>query len=447
MINMKRKWCWLLLGCLSVSSMANYSNHNYNLYAKYNYSDSNKLIVPLGGNSWLTKAAPGGTEKVTNQGWMNWQHKEAVFSTYLWINKPGVLQITALLNVPEGTSTIQCSVAGKKNSFTATGADNKEYTAGKFLIRSPGYVRIDLQGLKKTGTLFAKIAELHIAGTAVDVQTAFVKNNEDNYYYWGRRGPSVHLNYGPSDPGASVEWFYSEITVPEGNDPVGSYFMANGFGEGYFGIQVNSLQERRILFSVWSPFHTDDPAAIPEDKKIKLLKKGEGVHTGEFGNEGAGGQSYLRYHWKAGQTYGFLLHGKPTDNNATDYTAYFFAPELNKWLLIASFRRPQTNTWLKRLHGFLENFDPSMGNMVRMAWYHNQWVRDAAGNWKALGKMQFTGDATAQKQFRFDYAGGSGKQGFFLRNGGFFNDHTPLKSTFEQALPTQPPGVDLSQLE
>ena len=30
--------------------------------------------------------------------------------------------------------------------------------------------------------------------------------------------------------------------------------MANGFGEGYFGIQVNGPNERRVLFSVWSPF-------------------------------------------------------------------------------------------------------------------------------------------------------------------------------------------------
>jgi hypothetical protein len=47
-----------------------------------------------------------------------------------------------------------------------------------------------------------------------------------------------------------------EITVPVGQDPIGSYFMANGFGEGYFGFQVNSKTERRVLFSVWSPFRT-----------------------------------------------------------------------------------------------------------------------------------------------------------------------------------------------
>lgn len=35
------------------------------------------------------------------------------------------------------------------------------------------------------------------------------------------------------------------------------------------------------------------------------------MYTGEFGNEGSGGQSYLKYNWKAGNTYKFLLQKKP----------------------------------------------------------------------------------------------------------------------------------------
>ena len=87
--------------------------------------------------------------------------------------------------------------------------------------------------------------------------------------------------------------------------------MANGFKEGYFGIQVNSDKERRILFSIWSPFTTDDPKSIPDSLKIVLLNKGKNVYTGEFGNEGSGGQSYLRFNWKADVTYKFLTQIKP----------------------------------------------------------------------------------------------------------------------------------------
>ena len=86
---------------------------------------------------------------------------------------------------------------------------------------------------------------------------------------------------------------YSEIEIPEGYDQEGLFAMANGSREGYFGMQVNSIEERRILFSIWSPYITDDPNDIPEDQRIQLIKSGEDVYIGEFGNEGSGGQSYL----------------------------------------------------------------------------------------------------------------------------------------------------------
>ena len=158
------------------------------------------------------------------------------------------------------------------------------------------------------------------------------------------------------------------------NDVIGSYFMANGFGEGYFGIQVNSETERRILFSIWSPYKTDNPSDVPEEYRIKLLKKGESVTTGKFGNEGSGGQSYKVFNWKADLTYGFLIGAKPDNLGNTDYSAYFYDPELRKWDLIAQFRRPKTTTYLTRLYSFLENFIPFQGVFDRKAYYQNQWV-------------------------------------------------------------------------
>ncbi len=34
------------------------------------------------------------------------------------------------------------------------------------------------------------------------------------------------------------EYYYNEMTVPEGYDPIGSYFAVFGFASGPFGIQV-----------------------------------------------------------------------------------------------------------------------------------------------------------------------------------------------------------------
>lgn len=120
-----------------------------------------------------------------------------------------------------------------------------------------------------------------------------------------------------------IEYFYNEVTVPEGNDVIGSYFMSNGFSGGYFGMQVNKETERRVLFSVWSPYETHNPKEIPEEYQIKTLARGEDVHIGEFGNEGSGGQSYLKYMWKAGVTYKFLTRIRPDGKGNTIFTSYF----------------------------------------------------------------------------------------------------------------------------
>ena len=416
-------------------------------FVVYGQKGPQKTTVPLGGNSWVTVKSKNGLEKVTNNGWENWQHTDVVLSTYIKIPKTGALKISAILNVPAGGSQLKWTIDGISKIISASGTANKSYEIGEWKIDKPGYIKIDAQGISKTGELFANVSELEIEGTAADGQTAFVKNNEGNYFYWGRRGPSVHINYDLTEVNDDIEWFYNEITVPAGYDPIGSYFMADGFAEGYFGMQVNSPTERRILFSVWSPFETDNPKEIPESKRIVLIKKGANVHTGEFGSEGSGGQSYLDYNWKAGATYKFLLHAKPGENNYTTYTAYFYAAEKSEWQMIASFSRPETHTYLKKLHSFLENFEPETGNIIRKAWYQNQWVRTTKGEWKPLTKMLFTGDATANIGYRLDYGGGAEDGKFYLRNCGFFNDNTMLKSKFSISSQGEEPGIDFLSLE
>jgi hypothetical protein len=409
----------------------------------YGQTEPAKIIIPLGGNSWVTAKSKNGDEKVTDKGWVNWRFADAVFSTYIKIQKPGTLKLSAVLRVQGGESIIQWTINGISKLINVNSTVNKVYEIGEWRISKPGYISITAQGMGRNGNNFADVSELQIEGTSTDIQPAFVKNNEGNYFYWGRRGPSVHINYDVTEVNDDIEWFYSEITVPQGNDVIGSYFMANGFAEGYFGMQVNSDKERRVLFSVWSPFVTDNPKEIPEDKKIRLLKKGDKVYTGEFGNEGSGGQSYLKYNWKAGETYKFLLHAIPTKNNHTNYTAWFYAPEKKNWLLIAGFSRPQTNTYLKSLHSFLENFEPETGVLTRKAWYHNQWAITKSGEWKGITKMLFTGDATANIGYRQDYGGGVEAGKFYLRNCGFFNDNTILKTKFALPSPGIKPEIDL----
>ncbi len=399
------------------------------------------IRVPLGGNSWVQGASH---EQISKEGLTEWSSKEAVVATYVRLARPGTLALR-LVATSSGTSTVRVTIGNKSITLVLKAGDSVDNPAGEWDIATPGYLKIELRGVSKKSTTFGQPSAWILQGSAVDGATAFVKNNEGNFFYWGRRGPSVHLNYPVSDD-QNVEWFYNEVTVPEGQDVIGSYFMANGFGEGYFGMQVNSETERRILFSVWSPYKTDDPKSIPEDQKIRMLRKGKDVHTGEFGNEGSGGQSYLKYNWQAGNTYRFLLQGTPSGDSTTTYTAYFFAPEQGSWQLVASFKRPHTHTYLKRLHSFLENFIPETGDTGRRVYFGNQWVRSTSGPWTELTLARFSADATARKGYRMDYAGGSENQQFFLQNCGFFRDHTAIGKEFGRKATGKVPGVELGKL-
>ncbi|WP_346236079.1 DUF3472 domain-containing protein [Niabella insulamsoli] len=403
---------------------------------------SQQVRVPVAGNTWSSATE---NKNLGRTGIADWQQSAETFTTYIRLAKPGKLQLSINANTPAGSSTVGVSLAGKSYSVTV-GEAADDYRVGDWEVADTGYIKFVFSGIKKSGCCFANIKELVLSGSAISDRTAFVKNNEGNFFYWGRRGPSTHLNYKLPD-GVKAEWFYNELTVPEGNDVIGSYFMANGFGEGYFGIQVNAPTERRVLFSVWSPFSTDNPKEIPEEQKIKMLKKGDQVYTGEFGGEGSGGQSFLRYSWKAGVTQKFLLHAVPDGANHTIYTAYFFDHEKNNWRLIASFRRPTKATYLTRLHSFLENFNPSQGNLDRKVLFSNQWVKDNLGKWHELTEARFTADNTARKGYRQDYEGGVTGNDFFLHAFGFFSQQTPIGATFSRPARRLPPAIDFGGLE
>jgi hypothetical protein len=137
---------------------------------------------------------------------------------------------------------------------------------------------------------------------------------------------------------------------------------------------------------------------------------------------------------------------KPDNQGNTTYTAYFKDPENTKWILIASFLRPQTSTWYTRAHSFLENFNDKLGYLNREVQYQNQWVVDDNGKWYSLHKAKFTGDDIARRQYRLDADGGTKGGSFFLRNGGFFNSTTSLNSNFSLPPSTQKPDIDFNSL-
>ena len=398
-----------------------------------------EYVVNAAGNAYITSGNSASIDERSNT-IRNWIDKETVISFYFRANECGKIDIALQA---KGKSRIEVSLLGKRKKVTLNSDTLSRIDVGTFKVKTPGYIKMDIRGLKiNEGESFGSVAAVIVGGEMQNI--AFVAPDFSTHF--GRRGPSVHLGY--VLPKEDVEWFYNEVIVPEEGDIPSSYYMACGFSQGYFGMQNNSPHKRRVLFSVWSPFETDNPAEIPDTMRVTLVKKGENTIINDFGNEGSGGQSYIHYDWKAGERCRFLMRVKPDGNGNTIYTAYFFDNNKGEWSLIASFRRPQTSTWYTGAHSFLENFNPVMGYINRKAYYTNQWARTTDGRWVPVSKARFTCDTTGAKEMRFDYTGGIEGDCFFLSMGGFFDEYMKSGTYFERkGNVTESPDIDFSTLE
>ena len=384
--------------------------------------------VELAGNAFITSGDKGAV--IGEQGLAGWSSPDAVASTYFRVAEAGAVQVALDASLADGgNSTIRVTVNGTPFDVKLAGKARKTYAVGTVNVPAAGYVKVDMQGLSRVKATFADVAALKVTANA-----ALTYANDPANYYWSRRGPSVHMGY--TVP-ANTEYFYNEMTIPKGQDAIGSYFMANGFSQGYMGIQVKSPSERWILFSVWD---ADNGA------KTTLVSKGAGVVDNAFGGEGTGGQTYLSYNWAAGTTYRFITRARPDGNGGSDYSAWFFAPETGKWRYIATWKRPAISTYLTGVHSFLENFIDTLGYTERRVQFGNQWARNSAGTWSEVTAGRFTGDATATNAQRMDYAGGVENGKFYLHNGGFFADVVKTGQNFTRPATGQAPAVDVAAL-
>jgi hypothetical protein len=254
----------------------------------------------------------------------------------------------------------------------------------------------------------------------------------------------VHLNY-PLEGKPEVTAFYCEVTGVE--DPVYTYYMATGFSRGYFGMQVNSAKERRIIFSVWDAAEgqgAKDRSTVKEENHTSLLAKGEGVEASVFGNEGTGGHSHLVYPWKTGEAQKFVVTAKP-NGTFTDYTGYWFHPDKKAWVLLASFHAPKDGKFLRGLYSFSENFGGSNGHLQRKALYGNQWIQTSDGKWTPILKATFSHDGTG-KSDRLDRFMGVEKGQFFLSHGGFVEGFTEFGKPFTREASGARPVLDLPKV-
>ena len=374
---------------------------------------------------------PDGAQVSSRSGISDWTDPSLQVLWFGEIKTPGRLDCSLELRLPAGVkSKLRLTVAGKSSDVTVAGAGDNPVKAdfGSFDIPAVGYQKFTLESLNAKDQPAGDLQTLVLDGPAA-VDAHF---NLDPR----RNAASVHLAY-PTPGFTNIDAFYCEVTGTE--TPLWTYFEACGWHRGYFGMQVNSPTERRIIFSVWdSGNEAVSRAKVGAEDRVTLVAKGDGVYAGDFGNEGTGGHSHLEYNWKTGEKQRFLVTAKPTDATHTIYSGYWFQPEQKKWMLISSWKAPKDGQYLHGLYSFCENFGGSNGELRRKALYGNQWFRTADGEWHEQTTATFSHDPTG-KANRLDRFMGVEDGQFFLSNGGFIPGFTKFGTLFTRPATGHPP--------
>ena len=184
---------------------------------------------------------------------------------------------------------------------------------------------------------------------------------------------------------------YGDITVLA-THPAIYYCGANWHpGEaagGYCGIQDNSREERRTIFSIWDTSPTLHPKVTQADPQTVFNR---------FGGEGEGAHTHMLWDWKVGDTFQFFVRKQPAAaSGATDAAYYIFDRKAKKWRHSATITCPngdqKTAASVATIGGgglasFLENFLGKDRNVAKLALYR-LWLGNDLNTMKCLTRAR-----------------------------------------------------------
>lgn len=336
-------------------------------------------------------------------------------STYIYISKPATSELS-LTVLGEGKLNVSCE--GRSFDLDIDAKRWERISVGNLEISSPHYIKIDFRLNSATHPAFIVVRDVILSG--LSPKPIYVSPNYSEHF--GRRGSSVQLFLNDSVI-AKADWAYSEVQVADSCDIVGSFYCAQDFNNGSFGLQRHSEEEHRVVFSVWSNVMPKPKNKVSQDASVVLIAKGDSTFVEDLNESGNGKVCYVRYNWRTGETYKFLLHAEHADSLSSDYSAYFYAPERKRWIYISTLRCPSGNVLFPSIYAFVENFLPDEGYRMHKAYFNNFRFRNREnGLWKNVNKVRFSFDDTGRRGIRLDYDGGVERQMFYLRTGGFFGN-------------------------
>lgn len=360
--------------------------------------------------------------RITTDGATRWRNAEVGLRWFGKLEHSGGIEASvAVRAIQDGIVALSLTIGNQTHTSKAEVKAGQELMVSfpQQTIDDAGFVSFTLQSVVDNPN--CDVLELRLTGASVK-DAHFNRKPR-------RNAASVHLAY-PIPKGKRVTAFYCEMTALE--DPIWSYYMSCGWHRGYFGMQVNSPSERRIIFSVWdSGGEPTDRNKVADENRVRLVDKGEGVYSGDFGNEGTGGHSHLKYNWETGKVQRFLVTAEPVDESHTVFSGYYFHPDKSEWMLISSWNAPKEGKHLRGLYSFSENFVGRNGHVLRKAYYDNQWILTAEGQWIEITDASFSHDPTG-KEDRLDRFMGIEGNKFFLSHGGFTDGFTAFGKRFSR---------------
>lgn len=240
---------------------------------------------------------------------------------------------------------------------------------------------------------------------------------------------SVHFAY----PGPDADLFANQITVQK--SAPGTYFCVIGWNKGYFGIQQLANDRRVAIFSVWDS-GDNDPAALPAEQRTQVLYVDPDVTVRRFGGEGSGGQSFLPFDWKEGQTYHFAVVSRPLGHR-TAYSGWLKDPETDQWRHMVTFSTITGGQPMNGFYSFVEDFkrDRQSTHHTRSATFRNMLRHPIANpeNWQPQSRARFTADSNPVMNIDAQ----STTDGIQLSTGGEIqNQQIALGSAFDFTAPT-----------
>ncbi|MCC8145140.1 MAG: discoidin domain-containing protein [Bacteroidales bacterium] len=423
-----------------------------------------KFVVKAGhGYAEPYSSSPGLSmqENGVLSGWTNFSRKAAWYlyqkaGTYdmsLYLSSYSASNYDFNISISPCYSGLNFENQSQDLTYSSSGSNVKDVLPVKTItIPVTGYYKYELTALNPVSDI--TIHELWFNSVVAPGESGTVDTHATDYL----SSPSVHLSFSTTESTTrEYDWMYQEILVPEGYDPLSTYWESIGFFRGYMGIQTNSDTERRVLFSAWDAVDLDKYPDAPKELLVSLVDKAEYTKANSFGNEGTGGQSYVGVGnpdtWKTGTPVKFLMNarrdGSLTYNGDlikhTVVSAWYDAGE--GWKYIASWRvpvMPGGKDMFDGFYSFLENYGWRNGQLARKGYYYNAFGKETGSDrWVHFNKVGFSNTDGSEGQ-RIDFEQGVSDEYpsyFYMVSGGYGEKK---KTANQVPLQTNYPTMDLA---